>query len=287
MNSDEYSRSSSIEEVSLYDVFCFFRMNWPLILSAGFVGLLCATIFLVAVPAQYESTALVEMGKTGGIGELGTVIAGPRMVIEDPRAVIEDPSLLIERLRIPSTYSKDVIRECGLPDSPQSSASLARLVQTTPNKRIVTAVEISIRRSTPELANQCLASILEMIKQHQAEILQPHLEATSKELSQLQIELRSNLNFLNSLKTTDHQSAAYFSMRDQNMFLLQIINSLKHAINQDHQPKLVAPIYVSSDAIFPKKPLTLILGSIYGLILGLLIAGARKLKATWREKSKA
>jgi uncharacterized protein involved in exopolysaccharide biosynthesis len=48
------------------------------------------------------------------------------------------------------------------------------------------------------------------------------------------------------------------------------------------QAKLVSPIYVSEAAVFPKKRITLILGLLAGLFLGLLLIIVRKVWNNFR-----
>ena len=77
-------------------------------------------------------------------------------------------------------------------------------------------------------------------------------------------------------------SAAYLANRDELKFLSDETIRLNAIITSGdtRHAKLVSPIYASDAPVFPKKKLSLVVGLLAGLFLGLLLALARK---AWRN----
>ena len=60
------------------------------------------------------------------------------------------------------------------------------------------------------------------------------------------------------------------------MYLIQQIDELQRALARETQARLVSPVYASPQQVFPKRSLTLVLGLMGGLMLGLLFTLGRR-----------
>ena len=93
------------DEISLFDIVDFFITHVKTILTAGFLGLVTAGLYLWFTPPLYEAVAKVHMAQWPTSKILG-VTAGN----------VEDTATLISRLSSSSTYSLQNIQACKMED---------------------------------------------------------------------------------------------------------------------------------------------------------------------------
>ena len=108
--SDSYSNQAPEDEISIKDIVDFLLESWKAILATGLVGLLGAAGFIVFTPSQYEATAQIQMAQIAPNNNNNNNNNN-----SNPLGVnVEDPNLLMARLKLPSSYTEDEIKACGL-----------------------------------------------------------------------------------------------------------------------------------------------------------------------------
>jgi LPS O-antigen subunit length determinant protein (WzzB/FepE family) len=270
--SDNYLNQVSEDEISIKDIVDFLLESWKAILATGLVGLLGAAGFIAVTPSQYEATAQIQMAQIA-----------PNNNNSNPLGVnVEDPNLLMARLKLPSSYTEDEIKACGLQDLKLPAESLANIVKLSPVKGVNSIVELKIRLESNDQAVSCAQSLFENIRDSQNNIVKPYIEEAKALLTKYQARLSEAQSLVSRVdKSGSALSAAYLANRDEVKFLTDESIRLNTFITSGdvRQAKLVAPIYASDVPVFPKKKISLLVGMLAGLFLGVLFVIARK---AWR-----
>jgi capsular polysaccharide biosynthesis protein len=265
----EQSFNQSLEdEISLKDIFDFLMESWKTILGVGLLGLLGAVGFLALTPNQYEASAQIQMAQISANNNT------------NPLGInIEEPNVLMARLKMPTTYSATEIKACGLEGQKMSSESMVAMAKFSAVKGVGSIVELKIRMESREQAVVCAQAIFENIRESQSQIIKPYIEEAKVLLIKYQARLKEAQELISMAdKSGAALSAAYLSSRDEVKFLTDErirLNTLVIA-GDTRQAKLVAPIYASEVAVFPRKKIALIFGLLVGLFLGLLLVMVRK-----------
>jgi len=264
------------DEISLKDILDFLRESWKQILLAGVIGIMAAIAFLLIVTPQYEATAQIQMAQiptsNTNTNPLGTNI--------------EDPNLLIARLKLPSTYTPEQIKACGVENERIPAEFLAEMVKVTPVKSVGSTIELKVRGESKQQAVACAESIFGKIHQSQNEILTPYIEEAKNLLAKYQARLSDAQSLMSRAdKSGSALTAAYLANRDEVKYSTDEIIRLNTIIASANtrSAKLVSPIYASDKATFPKKSISLIAGLLGGLFLGLLLVLMRKAWANYKN----
>jgi hypothetical protein len=254
------------DEISLADILAFLQDTWKTILGVGIAGGLAGGGLLALAPAQYEAEAMIEMAQIRTSGPNGGSVMNP----------IEPPALLIERLKNPSAYTAEAIQACAAGEALFDGESMAKLVKASIPKNITTVAELKVRRSTPALAEQCAKGLFEMVSRQQAALLKPQQEEMRATLAGLQTRFGENQNYVAKAEKAGLYNVVYLARRDESIYLIQQIDELQRALAREAQARLVSPVYASPQQVFPKRNLTLVLGLMGGLMLGLLFTLGRR-----------
>lgn len=255
------------DEISLKDIIDFLMESWKTILGVGLLGLLGSVGFLAVTPNQYEATAQIQMAQINANNT-------------NPLGVnIEEPNLLIARLKLPTTYSAAEIKACGLEGQKMSAESLVSMSKFSAVKGVGSIVELKIRMESREQAVVCAQALFENIRESQNQIIKPYIEEAKGLLTKYQARLKETQEFVaRADKSGAALSAAYLANRDEVKFLTDESFRLYTFITGGdvRQAKLVSPIYASEAAISPKKKISLVMGLLAGLFLGVLLVMVRK-----------
>ena len=254
------------DEISLADILAFLQDAWKTILGVGIAGGLAGGGFLALAPAQYEAEAMIEMAQIRTGGPNGGSVMNP----------IEPPALLVERLKNPSAYTPEAIQACAAGEARFDGETIAKLVKASIPKNVTSVAELKVRRSTPALAEQCATGLFEMVSRQQAALLKPQQEEMRATLAGLQTRFGENQNYVAKAEKAGLYGMVYLARRDESMYLIQQIDELQRALTRDAQARLVSPVYASPQQVFPKRSLTLVLGLMGGLMLGLLFTLGRR-----------
>jgi LPS O-antigen subunit length determinant protein (WzzB/FepE family) len=269
--SDSYSNQAPEDEISIKDIVDFLLESWKAILATGLVGLLGAAGFIVFTPSQYEATAQIQMAQIAPNNNSNPLVVN-----------VEDPNLLMARLKLPSSYTEDEIKACGLQDLKLPAESLANTAKLSPVKGVSSIVELKIRLESKDQAVSCAQSLFENIRDSQNNIVKPYIEEAKALLTKYQARLTEAQSLVaRADKSGSALSAAYLANRDEVKFLTDESIRLNNLISagDTRQAKLVAPIYASDIPVFPKKKISLLVGLLAGLFLGVLFVMMRK---AWR-----
>lgn len=273
--SDNHLNQAPENEISIKDIVDFLLGSWKIILATGLVGLLGAAGFIAVTPSQYEATAQIQMMQISPNNNNNNNT--------NPLGVnVEDPNLLMARLKLPSSYDIDEIKACGIDEENSPNELLTGLVKFAPVKGVGSIVELKIRLQSKDQAINCAQTVFENIRESQNAIVRPYIEEAKALLTKYQARLSEAQSLVaRADKSGAALSAAYLANRDEIKFLTDESMRLNTFITSGdaRQAKLVAPIYASDTPVFPKKKVSLLVGLLAGLFLGVLFVMMRK---AWR-----
>ena len=271
--SEQSFNTSYEDEISLKDIIDFLIKSWKTIVTPGLLGVLVSGADLIVTPNQYQATAQIQMAQIGTSNNT------------NPLGVnVEEPNLLLARLKLPTTYSVDVINACGFNDSKTPAEDLLQVAKFQTVSNVGSMIELKINSDSKKVAISCAQALFESIKTSQNQIIKPYVE----ESKALLIKYEARLAISQSLvaradKSGVALSAVYLANRDEVKFLTEEIFRLNaFLITADaRQTTLISPIY-AADTPLPKKKKSLIVGLIAGLFLGLLFVMGKKALKTYK-----
>jgi len=265
------------DEISLLDIFLFFKNEYQFILGFTLLGFVGAALYLWTVPKQYEVIGQIKMAQIANLNNNNVSPLGVN---------IEEPQALIARMAIPTSYPKETIALCGLAEQKDAGSVLAKKAKLSLPKGLVGVVDLEIRDTSKEVAQACANAIYEFVKTSQAQLIAPYVEEASKKLIIEKERLSRATEFIaRADKSGSGVSGAYLATRDEIRYLVDQISTLQAVINgnESRAARLVAPIYVKDHPVFPQKRNGLLVGLLLGGFLGLLLAVARKWYRSNRE----
>lgn len=264
-----------VDEISLKDIIDFLVESWKAILATGVLGVLAAGTYIAVTPNQYEATAQIQMAQISANNNN-----------TNPLGVnVEEPNLLMARLKLPTTYSVAEIKACGLEGQKMPAESLVSISKFSAVKGVGSIIELTIRMGSREQAVVCAQALFENIRESQNQIIKPYIEEAKALLTKYQARLKEAQELVTRAdKSGAALSAAYLANRDEVKFLTDESIRLNTFVTAGdaRQAKLVSPIYSSEVAVFPKKKITLMVGLLAGLFLGLLLVMVRKVWNNYR-----
>ncbi len=265
------------DQISLRDIVNFLLESWRAILATGIIGVLAALGFVVITPSQYEATAQIQMAQiaiSNNTNPLG--------------ANVESPSLLMARYQIPSAYTLEEIKACGLEGKKVPQESLATIAKFKLVKGVDSVVELKIRLESKDQALACAQALFENIKASQGLIFKPYIEEAKSLLGNYSVRLQAAQALVAKVdKSGGPFSAAFLVNRDDVKFLTDESIRLNAVITSGdtRQTKLVSPIYVSDNPVFPEKKISLVLGLFAGLFVGLFLVLLHKAWNNFRSSN--
>ena len=260
------------DEISLLDIFLFFKNEYQFIIGFTLLGFVGAALYLWTVPKQYEVIGQIKMAQIANLNNNNNNVSPLGVNIEEPQA-------LIARMAIPTTYPKETITLCGLAEQKDAGSVLAKKAKLSLPKGLVGVVDLEIRDTSKEVAETCANAVYEFVKTSQARLIAPYVEEASKKLIIEKERLNRATEFIaRADKSGSGVSGAYLATRDEIRYLVDQISTLQAVINgnESRAARLVAPIYVKDHPVFPQKRNGLLLGLLLGGFLGLLLAVARR-----------
>ncbi len=229
------------------------RKNVKIYLGFGVFGIMCAVLYILIVPTQYEAVALIQL---------------QQVVVEKGWQPVESGNMVVARLSMPSTYSQDVARACGV--NKNYSEAMTNLVHTKLVKDEQGKIEIRVRGNTRELAEHCAVAVFEAVKQQEEMLANPILENFKIDLAYANEKLGVQQVFLAKEGKSVSQGIVYLASREEVIYWRERIESLNTAISKTEgsSARLLLPVWSYSEPIFPKKFQTLFAGLLSSLILG-------------------
>lgn len=278
MPNDVTPLNTEEEGLNLWELLDVVKSGWHWLAGGAAIGLVGAVGYVLVVPAQYEATAVIQpatVGVTGGM----------------KGSEVESTAQTLERLKMPTFYSEQLLKACEVKSSANPRQALATAVKPTLVKGN-SLIQISYRAESPTLAEACVGAVVEQLAKSQAAIAEPIIKTLEqqRELTKRQLEEAETFQTkVEKRAMTLDPSGAKFS---QAMLLLNAALSKREEVSKLRrqyadqslqlsepltQPtKLFEPVYSPDRAVFPKKTLTALGGLVGGLVLGGMLLFVRR-----------
>lgn len=251
--------------IQLFPVLRFLRVSWKIITAGAVLGLFAGSTYLALQPPIFQARLMISMAQVPTPGDFSAF------------ANIEEPVFLIERLKIPSVYTTQVIDACKNGNEQLRPESIEQLINAGIPRVVKNVVSIRINRESPELAEQCASALFEMIRKQQEILVRPIQEELTRTLKSLQMRHDELTNILRAIEKQQRFEVFYFAKSDQLIQLNQKILDVDRVIQSITPTKLAVPTYVSPKPINMQSPLILMAAALAGLLFGLILAGFREL----------
>jgi hypothetical protein len=281
---NEDQQYDSEDEISIIDILRFFIDGWKAMLSFTVIGALLGIGYVAIETPQYKATAIIVPAFVNGT-QVETLVD------------------LRRKLKIPTYYSSETYKACGLEDAVTNGSALAEtLVPTLKKDEALDQIEF-ISKSNDTNTN-CLNSVLEDIRIDHANLAEPIIKASSAKLNGLKQRLFEasalrdlyNDRILNmSLVNLNNFPAGILFYKsamteaDTNVAnLTNQINDLTTSFTEPHtQPtKFVKSIFTSNIQIDSKKMMKVMAAIFIGLFFSIIYLVGKKYSAKLKEISK-
>lgn len=275
-HSAEQSLSPEDDGMNLIDVINFLKNGWKAIIGASILGLGIGGTYIVITPPKFQADAVIQ----------SALVAGQ---------AVEPPAVLVEKLKQPTYYSQETLKQCDIKENPAAFFALSKELKPILSKT-APVINLSYTAKSPEIAKACLESVLADIARNQQGLAEPMIKLRGTQLANTKQKLalaEETMNQLGgkrlNLDIPDQKfswSALLYSiiLSKQNE-----ISDLRKAVDTQTnelsmpltQPATVAtPIYAPDVPVSPKRSAA-IGGAVFGgALLGILWLLAQR---TWRN----
>ena len=281
---NEDQQYDSEDEISIIDILRFFIDGWKAMLSFTVIGALLGIGYVATGTPQYKTTAIIAPALVSG-------------------TYVETLVDLRRKLKIPTYYSSETYKACGLEDAVTNGSALVEiLVPTLKKDEALDQIEF-ISKSNDTNTN-CLNSVLEDIRIDHANLAEPLIAASSTQLS----NLKQRLNEAKALKDLYNDRIFNMSLTSLNNFPAGIlfyksamteaetniatitnqINDLTTSFTEPHTrpTKFVKPIFSSNTPIDSKRMMKVLAAIFIGLLFSIIYLVGKKYSAKLKEISK-
>jgi len=267
-------------EISLLDFLLFLKEAWKYIFVFGVLGLVISGIYLLITPPRYEVVANIAM------------VRAPTQSKDSYMGVnVEEPAALMIRMSMPGEINGDVLSACGFEVGTNITSILNGPIKLSIPRGLSSVVELKVVRPSPELAKVCAKSVVELIIASQEQILaslaSPSEVKNKARLVTIEERIRQDKVLLVKAEQPNSSlTPTYFA----------VLSDLRDL--EDEKTKLVAkdssyfqgsqvqpPLYMSDNPVYPKKLMSLIVGFMGGICLGLLFALGCQAMAKFKLKA--
>lgn len=196
---------------------------------------------------------------------------------------VETVQVLAEKMRLPTYYSQESFKNCGVAEAVSPGEALAKALN--PNvARNSAFVSVSFKSPSVERSAPCLNAVLEDIKRTQAVVAQAQLKAATANIDlDLQVlKVAEDLvAFTLKDKTTMSTPAGVnllLAKQDEVARLKRSVSfSQQLLLSPDTQSaSFVAPVFASPIKVEPKRALISVISVLAGGFLGLMILLSRR-----------
>jgi hypothetical protein len=281
---NEDQQYDSEDEISIIDILRFFIDGWKAMLSFTVIGALLGISYVAIGTPQYKATAIIVPAFANGT-QVETLVD------------------LRRKLKIPTYYSSETYRACGLEDAVTNGSALAEtLVPTLKKDEALDQIEF-ISKSNDTNTN-CLNSVLEDIRIDHANLAEPIIKASSAKLN----GLKQRLFEASALRDLYNDRVLNMSLVNLNNFpagilfyksamteadtnvanLTNQINDVTTSFTEPHTrpTKFVKPIFTSNIQIDSKKMMKVMAAIFIGLFFSIIYLVGKKYSAKLKEISK-
>lgn len=248
------------DEISSRDIAQFLSKFWKLICISGAIGLFSAIGYLAYTPLEYEIQAQIRVGQ---------------IKLSDGMKDTESPAAVMYRMKFPAAYSDKTIKVCGLENNSNPREVLASLVRLSTPKGLESVIDFKMRGTSKEQLITCSQAIYESLTEVHNELIKFEIQKAKNTILNYQTRLKSLRDiFAQSANLGSVGSSVYLANQDEFKFLLVEQSRLNAFIQSSTEfpPKLMAPMYISHDHIYPKRLQSVLIGLLSGLFFGALLA---------------
>lgn len=193
------------DDISLLDIYEFFRDGWKILAIFSAFGLLVGVITAFVWPEKFQASALIEPASVAKRERNDTIT----------KASVETASILAEKMKVPTYYGASTIEACGLTGFTNPGEVLVNRLNPTVGRNS-SYVSVAYKSDTPVSAAACIKKVLEDIVKNQASLAKPLINNLEVELANAELELQSNilerdqqrLNNIDKLKVAKSRLAA-------------------------------------------------------------------------------
>ena len=272
MNNESMPKENVSDKAFFSSALTFARNYKFIILICPILSGFLVWAMLSRAPAVFEATALIRNAQI-------ICLDGSYKFCSDDAITNQDvPFQIMARLKLASSYSKEVVDACEA-----EASALAGIVVVAPVKNVGNLIELRVHRATPELAYTCAKAIFGMINEYQDGLLNVYIKNAEDRKSQLEKEISLERISLQEMGNTNLQSFSYLIGRDHLNYLSQRIDNLNSALffYEQHRTRLIAPINASQSPVSQRKYFTLALGVGVGFLFGIFLALAVQRRRTF------
>ncbi|MDO9366087.1 MAG: Wzz/FepE/Etk N-terminal domain-containing protein [Methylotenera sp.] len=274
------------DELSLLDLVAFVRRNFSILLATTLIGGVLGGVIAFSVSPQWEASALVRVGQLGNVGNIGNV--GNVGNVGSP---IELPLQLVDRIKSKS-FQNDVLKRLGLANGDDDAT--AKLFRETLKVKLEKSelLRLALRGASADAVKSHLSAVVNELKEMHGRMSAPTINRLQQELATIELELkRASLESERLRKSLDGAGLTSEKILSQaalvgNLLLaregeLHAFRERKRAIEEQLSLERTFPtdvlgrIEVSSEPVFPKKSLFIVVGLFIGLFLGVFVTVIR------------
>lgn len=168
-------------EISLFDIYDFFKEGWKIIIGFSVIGLLVGLVVAFVLPQKFQASVLIEPA---------SVATRPTADAAIIRQSVELPGVLAEKMRQPSYYSEKTLKVCTYHS--EDNPALALVNRLRPSvARNSAYVSVSYLAPSSKIAATCLENVLNDVVVNQARLSEPLISNLQVELSNAEQELKA------------------------------------------------------------------------------------------------
>lgn len=270
------------DEISFYDLWEKLRAGWKAVAGGAVLGVAGAVAGIMLIPPKYEAVAVIQIGL---IGSPGKEIQGANSV------AVEPPSQAVERMKTPAFQQRSAAaagdqawkERLSVYGTGGTDDLRLQVIKGTVAQGQTPLVELRAIGRTPEVAKKkAEVSVAQLASVHE-ELAAPPLAKMKAELKVLKEKLA--ISELEGAKLARMASSTGgLEERLSPMLLMNYVRGLKDAelrqsilglemalgVPATQSTRAMEEIYVSAKPISPKKSLLLALGSVGGLLVGVI-----------------
>lgn len=268
INEDQFD-----DELSLLDLIAYIQKNFRTLLGGALVGSVFGLGIAFSLPAQWEASALVRIGQLGNVGNVGSPI--------------EPPLQLVDRIKNKS-FQKDVLTRLRMSadDNNYDVKCFHKSLQVKLEKSEL--INLKLEAGSADEAKLKMNAVVNQLKDIHKKMSSPTISRLQQELAMIDLELShasvESERLRKSLEASNSQSERTFSQAAlvSNLLLareneLRAFRDRKRILEESLSPErtfstdVLGRVEVSSEPVFPKKPLFAVAGLLLGLLLSVLL----------------
>ena len=168
-------------EISLFDIYDFFKEGWKTIFGFSVIGLLVGVVVAFVLPEKFQASVLIEPA---------SVATRPNANSAITRQSVELPAVLAEKMKQPSYYSEKTLKVCTYKTEDNPSQALVNRLKPYVARNSI-YVSVTYLAPSSKIASVCLESVLNDVVINQARLSEPLINNLQVELSNAELELKA------------------------------------------------------------------------------------------------